>query len=82
MIDKNLLTAILTLPSNGETLLFESLMIVKNYTDIQLLSNDEGRVYYKAKIDDLLSSDITEDEIKKLNESGWKIEDDYIVKDL
>lgn len=83
MTDRNIFDAIITLPSDNSIMLLESLGIIRKYTpNIELLANDEGKVYYKVLINSLLEKDITEDDITKLKNASWKMNNEYLIKDM
>lgn len=83
MTDRNIFEAIITLPSDNSIMLLESLVIIRKYTsNIELLTNSDGRVFYKVLINSLLEKDITEDDITKLKNSSWKIENEFLTKDM
>lgn len=83
MTDRNIFDAIITLPSDNSIMLLESLSIIRKYTpNIELLANDEGKIYYKVLINDLLEKDITEDDITKLKNASWKMNNEYLIKDM
>lgn len=81
MTDRNLFEAIITLPSDDSTMLFESLKLIREYnTDVQLFSNEKGEVFYKANVNTLLENNITEEDITLLKNGSWKLSEDSIIK--
>lgn len=82
MIDKNLFNAIMTLPSKKTTLLLKGISILTKYVKVTLKTDDKGSVYYVADLDDLMKSDITQDELTDVRNGDWSIENDKIIKYL
>lgn len=81
MTDLNLFKKILSVPKTSEeSSLYKSLSLIKDYGgDVELLTNDKGRLYYKTDFQPLLDNDITENDIMILNNCSWKIEEGTIM---
>jgi len=61
-----------------------SLRMISRFCPIELVNDDENRLFYSCKIDELLKSDITEDElIQAVSEGHWEVSEDknnFILK--
>lgn len=75
--------AIITLPSDNTTTLMSSLMILNKYSmKVNLLTNEDGRVWYKTKINNDFIDKITEEDLTKLKNASWKLDEDFLIKDM
>lgn len=69
----------MTLPSQSNYSLFNSINILSKYTTVDLLQDEKNNLFYQVNINELLLSDITSDELINVRNNGWFIDVDEKV---
>lgn len=82
-LNEYIIYEIMNLESDGSTSLINGLSKLGNIK-VDLLYTEEYKLYYQAKLEDILKSDLDGEDIIYLRNGGWELSKDkkYIVKFL
>ena len=83
-IKKYYLDEIMKLEPDNETINYEALKILNSYVKVELLMNDKFNTYYICSVEDILNSDISNEELIQIRNNGWQYSDDKksLIKNL
>ena len=86
-MNKLWLIELIKLPNIGiaeELPLFTAFALLKKYGNVNVVSDENGKVEYQCDIDEVISNGITEDIIMKLGQNGWGLDESNskIIKKL
>lgn len=81
-LNEYIIYEIMKLESDGSTSLFNSLKMLNEKVKVDLLSDEKYKLYYQAKLSDVLKSDIDADEIIYLRNGGWELSEnkEFLIK--
>lgn len=75
-LNEYIIYEIMKLESDGSTSLFNSLNILNGKVKVDLLHDENNKLFYQANIKDILKSDLDADKIILLRNGGWEISGD------
>lgn len=83
-MNKVFFNEIMKLKPNNDFGLFNSLNVLKKYVNIDLLMNEKKELYYSVKINDILLSEISSEELINVRNNGWEISNDknFLIKTI
>ena len=84
MVNKYILDEIIKLPSNDSTPMLKTFHILSKCAHIDMVLDDNYDAMYRVKLEDILSSDLTNEELMLIHNGGWTYSKDneYLVKIL
>jgi len=67
-------------PENYVDNAFEGLQLIKKYLpEVTLITGASHEIIYSVTVNELLKADITEEDVFKLRDMNWMIENDYLA---
>lgn len=75
-MNKLIFDEIMKLPSDKEGGVMASIGNLSKYADVKLLTNEKNELYYQADVNDILESEMDEEEMIGLRDVGWEYSQD------
>lgn len=75
-IRKYLFDEIMKIEPDNSSSLVTTLQTIGEYANVKLDEDEEFNLFYNAKVDDIIDSDITEEELLYVRNGGWEYNND------
>ena len=75
-MNKYFLYEIMKLDSDNSLSLTNSIVLLSKYVDVKLMNSEDNNLYYTCKVDDILKSNIDNEELIEIRNGGWELSND------